>query len=134
MKTKLLRAIFILFVFVFITSCAPVDATTVTPLVEIERDYWPTDAWRVTTPQVQGMDAALLDFPAVNLGSDAARRVMNGLPISIPVEEEAQFVRAYDASGALVALMRPGVRTGLWQPHKVFMDRDSSPRSGTSEL
>jgi tRNA pseudouridine55 synthase len=68
---------------------------------------------------------AVAEWPAIILDEEQARRVRNGLPLSLslpeggPQEEpKPSRARAHTASGELLALMR---RDGeLWRPEKVF--------------
>jgi tRNA pseudouridine55 synthase len=62
-------------------------------------------------------ETAVLDWPAVALGAEAARQVRNGMAIGL-AKTAADHVRVHDQQGALLALL---VRAGeLWKPEKVF--------------
>jgi tRNA pseudouridine55 synthase len=62
-------------------------------------------------------ETAVIGWPVLTLHADDARRVRNGLPVSLAGPSGAR-ARAHGPDGALLALMR---RDGeLWRPEKVF--------------
>lgn len=65
------------------------------------------------------VDAALQALPAIQLDQDTARRVRQGqlVPLTLP---PAPASRAYDAQGALAAVLVYDAGTGAWRPDKVF--------------
>jgi tRNA pseudouridine55 synthase len=63
-------------------------------------------------------EAALAGWPTAQLDEDDARRVRNGLPVSLG-DLPGEHAQAHDASGALLAVLR---REGdVWRPEKVFL-------------
>jgi tRNA U55 pseudouridine synthase TruB len=70
------------------------------------------------------LDAALQDLPAVTLDADQARRVMMGqaIPASGVEALAGSLYRAYNTSGALLALVVYDAVAQAWQPHKVLTD------------
>lgn len=74
-------------------------------------------------------DTALLALQAVHLDPSASEDVANGRSIDLSQTEAdllaaTDLVRAYDAQGRLLALLKRGDE-GHWRPHKVF--RDAQP-------
>lgn len=68
------------------------------------------------------IDEALLDWPAMIIGADEARRVVHGqsLPGDQPVAAETRLCRAYSAGGDFLAILSYEPERGCWQPKKVF--------------
>ncbi|MFP4561072.1 MAG: tRNA pseudouridine(55) synthase TruB [Thiohalorhabdus sp.] len=50
------------------------------------------------------VDAALTDFPAVELGETAAYYLLQGQPVMVPKAPEGQFLRLYDDSGRFLGV------------------------------
>jgi tRNA pseudouridine55 synthase len=67
-------------------------------------------------------DEALLDWPAMVVGADEARRVVHGqsLPGKRPGAAEATLCRAYSMDGDFLAIMSYESSQSCWQPKKVF--------------
>lgn len=67
-------------------------------------------------------DEALLDWPAMVVGADEARRVVHGQPLpgNRPGAAEATLCRAYSMEGDFLAIMSYESDQGWWQPKKVF--------------
>ena len=70
------------------------------------------------------LDEALLDWPAIVVGSDDARRLANGQAIlADPPSMEgdgAGLHRAYSVDGQFLAVLAFEPEAGRWQPKKVF--------------
>lgn len=74
------------------------------------------------------LDEALLDWPALILGSDDARRVIHGQPIAgdcaaASHEPGEAGCRAYGPDGDFLAILTFQPTTGQWQPKKVFVSQ-----------
>ncbi|MFA9460738.1 tRNA pseudouridine(55) synthase TruB [Thiohalorhabdus methylotrophus] len=54
--------------------------------------------------RVLAVDAALSDFPAVELGETAAYYLLQGQPVMVPKAPEGQFLRLYDDSGKFLGV------------------------------
>jgi tRNA pseudouridine55 synthase len=64
------------------------------------------------------LDVALAGWPVAQLDAEGARRVRNGLRVALG-DLPGERARAYDATGALLAVLR---REGeAWRPEKVFL-------------
>jgi tRNA pseudouridine55 synthase len=90
------------------------------PLVTLEAAFAAGDWERYVRPP----DAALPDWPAVNLDAEAAARVQRGQ--SVPLEganSPGKFGRAYNPAGEFFAVLRADPGAGVWRPDKVFADR-----------
>jgi len=70
-------------------------------------------------------DEALLDWPAMIVSSEDARRIAQGQALrGNPPDEggdEVALSRAYGAEGEFLAVMVYHAETGLWRPKKVFV-------------
>jgi tRNA pseudouridine55 synthase len=71
------------------------------------------------------MDEALLDWPAMIVGAETARRIVQGqaVPGEPPVDgdgSEAALCRAYSLDGDFLAIMAYHAETQRWRPKKVF--------------
>jgi tRNA pseudouridine55 synthase len=70
------------------------------------------------------MDEALLDWPAVVVDADQARRISQGQAIHRAVSEDnddgGSLWRAYSLDGDFLAIMSYDPECGVWQPKKVF--------------
>jgi len=70
------------------------------------------------------LDEALLDWPAMIVSSEDARRVAQGQALRGDPPDEggdgAALSRAYGAEGDFLAVMVYHVESGLWRPKKVF--------------
>ncbi len=66
------------------------------------------------TPQ-----AALTDWPTIQLSAAAAEHILHGRPIEA-AQTDSELSFAYDPNGQLLAILRAD--SGLWRPHKVFSD------------
>lgn len=71
------------------------------------------------------MDEALLDWPAVVVDADQARRIAQGQAIErVAAEDDAagsSLWRAYSLDGDFLAIMSYDSGSGVWQPKKVFV-------------
>jgi tRNA pseudouridine55 synthase len=70
------------------------------------------------------MDEALLDWPAVVVDADQARRIGQGQAIERVAAEDDEdgsgLWRAYSLDGDFLAIMDYDPKSGVWQPKKVF--------------
>jgi len=69
------------------------------------------------------LDEAFLDWPAIIVGADDARRVLHGqaIPGAPPASEGADPLRrAYSLDGDFLAIMAYHAASGRWRPKKVF--------------
>ncbi len=74
------------------------------------------------------MDEALIDWPALVLGSEDARRIVHGQAVSgpppdIPTNGDGAgeaLARAYSLDGDFLAIVAYHAETERWRPHKVF--------------
>jgi tRNA pseudouridine55 synthase len=70
------------------------------------------------------LDEALLDWPAIIVDRDGARRIVQGQAVAgePPATEgsEAPLCRAYSLDGEFLAIMTYHAATGQWRPKKVF--------------
>lgn len=67
-------------------------------------------------------DEALLHLPAMVLGAEDARRIVQGQTLrrDPPGTDDGMLCRAYSLDGDFLAIMAFRTETGLWQPKKVF--------------
>ena len=74
---------------------------------------------------LQPIDAAVLHLPAVTVGEEDEKAVMNGRPLASGIEEgtTAKLRRAYSGDGWLIAILRYNDEGGHWKPEKVFRKR-----------
>jgi tRNA pseudouridine55 synthase len=68
-------------------------------LADLQRD--PRSGW---AHSLRPADAAVVDLPAVVLGSSARDRVLSGAQVEVPVIRDVDAVRIYSAAGHLVAV------------------------------
>ncbi len=66
---------------------------------------------------------ALRHLPAVTLAEDAIAAASHGQAIALPQEPTGQLC-AFDAEGALVAVLEQDMPAGTWRPRKVFVQVD----------
>jgi tRNA pseudouridine55 synthase len=70
------------------------------------------------------IDEALLDWPALVLGADKARRLVQGQAVQASAPESGEEVeslwRAYNLEGDFVAIVSFDRTRALWRPKKVF--------------
>lgn len=66
------------------------------------------------------LDEALLQFQAVIVNAENARRVLQGNSLDCEREYATPLLRAYALSGQCIALLERGRQAGVWKPHKVF--------------
>jgi tRNA U55 pseudouridine synthase TruB len=69
------------------------------------------------------LDHALLDWPAMIVGADDARRIVQGQAVRgdlLEMKDEAAMGRAYGPNGEFLAIMFYQAKAGLWRPKKVF--------------
>jgi len=114
-------------------------------LAELERTavgpFHSTDAVPLTTLQEERQDGrwkehllplydALAHWPHAIVDDETRQRLCYGQAVAIDVPVDANLCFAYDSAHELIAVLRPGVRAGQWQPHKVFLA--TSPGAQTS--
>jgi len=71
------------------------------------------------------LDMALQGLPAITLAADAARRLVLGQAIpsnGVEAQAAAPLCRAYNASGALLAIVAYDSAAQMWRPAKVLAD------------
>ena len=69
------------------------------------------------------LDEALLEWPAMIVGADEARRIVQGQALrgDPPHEDrDGALARAYSVDGGFVAILVYHAEVGLWRPKKVF--------------
>ncbi|MGQ9598224.1 MAG: tRNA pseudouridine(55) synthase TruB [Anaerolineae bacterium] len=69
------------------------------------------------------MDEALLDWPALIVSMEEARRIAQGQAVHLnsPISvEERALCRSYGPDGQFLAIMTYDAKTNLWRPRKVF--------------
>jgi tRNA pseudouridine55 synthase len=74
------------------------------------------------------MDEALLDWPAIAVGAEDARRISQGQAVRDSIRDDAPendgsghaLWRAYSLDGEFLAIMDYDPETGVWRPKKVF--------------
>jgi tRNA pseudouridine55 synthase len=67
------------------------------------------------------IDAALQEFPRLDLAHEEVVRLSAGQPVQVPDAPPAPIARAYGPDGNLRALVQPSEQhPGWWQPKKVF--------------
>jgi len=73
---------------------------------------------------VQLLDEALLDWPAMVVGAEGARRIVQGQPVEGQppqvVGDEPSLCRAYSLDGEFLAIMIYHPPSRQWRPKKVF--------------
>lgn len=70
------------------------------------------------------MDEALLQFEAIVVDPQTAKRIQNGIPLNCEHPFASPLLRVYSTNGEFVALMEPGKEIGIWKPKKVFGIQD----------
>ena len=96
------------------TMVGPLMLASAAPLAELEHN--PARLQERLLPP----EAAVADWPRVDLDAAAARRVVNGLPL--PAHTQGQHARAH-AGGDLIALLRRDADE--WKPFKVFGNQNN---------
>jgi len=71
------------------------------------------------------LDEALLDWPAMIVGDEDARRIGHGQAVEGQNAADGTLGRAYDLDGKFLAIMSYHAGSGRWRPAKVF-----APQSG----
>ncbi len=66
------------------------------------------------------LDEALLQFEAIVVEPNQAKRLQQGMPVQCGREYSTPLLRAYSTRGELVALLERGDTSDLWKPKKVF--------------
>ncbi|MHA2044035.1 MAG: hypothetical protein ACW99G_04535, partial [Candidatus Thorarchaeota archaeon] len=62
MSTSRNASLIIIALFVLVVTVIPSQGYIVDPSNEVpDRTYWPTEEWRNTTPEQQGMDSSILN-------------------------------------------------------------------------
>ncbi len=67
------------------------------------------------------LDEALLDFEAIVVEPDVAKRLQQGNPLTSERDHSTPLLRVYSQSGQLIGLLERGETPGLWKPKKVFL-------------
>ncbi len=67
------------------------------------------------------LDEALLDFEAIVVEPDVAKRLQQGNPLTSERDHLTPLLRVYSQSGQLIGLLERGETPGLWKPKKVFL-------------
>jgi len=96
------------------------DAVTMSRIEDAFREGW----W---SELIYPIDVAVLHLPAMTVGDDDERAIINGRPLWLAQEEGPSegVCRAYSHSGRFVAILRYDEARGCWQPRKVFAERNS---------
>ncbi len=68
------------------------------------------------------MEAALPDWPRVDLGADEARRIWHGNTVPLGPNWAGQLARAYNPAGTFFAVLRADAAQGLWRADKVLLE------------
>ncbi len=77
-------------------------------------------AWR---RYLQPADAALADWPAVNLSSEEADHIQHGQTVPLGEGQAAgDWARAYSPVGEFIAVLRADSAARVWHPHKVLLE------------
>jgi tRNA pseudouridine55 synthase len=66
-------------------------------------------------------DAALADWPKVNLSGEETARLARGQAVPMG-QESGDWARAYSPAGEFIAVVRADPAAGVWRPHKVFIE------------
>ncbi len=76
---------------------------------------------------IHPIDVAVLHLPAVTVGDDDERAIVNGRPLELGQEKGSSgaLCRAYSSDGRFVAILCYDEARGCWQPRKVFAKRSS---------
>ncbi len=71
------------------------------------------------------IDAAVPHLPAVTVKEEEEKKIMNGRPLAIAIEEGVteKLRRAYTGDRRFIAILRYDDETGQWKPEKVFRKR-----------
>ncbi|MDH7485027.1 MAG: tRNA pseudouridine(55) synthase TruB [Anaerolineae bacterium] len=72
------------------------------------------------TSLLHPLEAALLDFEAVEVDAVEAQRLLHGQSIPCPKPPTTALGRAYDPAGHLIAIVAHDARGSVWRPGKVF--------------
>ncbi len=67
------------------------------------------------------LDEALLEFEAIVVEPDVAKRLQQGSPWTSDRDYSTPLLRAYSRTGDLVGLIEPGETPRLWKPKKIFL-------------
>nr|MBC7245087.1 tRNA pseudouridine(55) synthase TruB [Chloroflexota bacterium] len=83
-------------------------------------------AWAMGTVDnlLYPLDTALQGFPATVVDRATENKIISGQRVQLSEAPQGALCRAYAANGRLLALLRLDEK-GLWQPHKVFVQRIS---------
>jgi len=97
------------------------DAVTMAQVEDAFREGW----W---SELIHPIDVAVLHLPAMTVGDDDERAIINGRPLGLGQEEEPSGAlrRAYSNDGRLVAILRYDEDRRCWQPRKVFAKGSSN--------
>ncbi len=82
-----------------------------------------TDAFRQGFAErlMSPLDEALLQFEAVIVEAEMAKRIQQGNPLVCERSYSTPLIRAYSTGGELIALLEHGQVSGMWKPKKVFL-------------
>lgn len=78
-------------------------------------------AQRRVEQYLQPLDEALVQFQAVAVNEQNARRIAQGHTLHCGRTFTTSLLRAYAPNGECIALLEPGKSAGEWKPHKVFV-------------
>ncbi|MFC1975769.1 serine hydrolase domain-containing protein [Chloroflexota bacterium] len=132
-----------------VTESASMEGGTVLPEEEV---YWPTEAWRVSAPEEQGMDAALLQqmldaIDEQNLNIDSVVVVHNGYIVTekyySPYKQDSRHDMYSITKSVVSALIGIAIQAGYinsvddlvldFFPERTFENDDALKRSITLE-
>ncbi|HRF47518.1 MAG TPA: tRNA pseudouridine(55) synthase TruB [Anaerolineales bacterium] len=74
------------------------------------------------TAPILPMDAALPDWPRVDLDAEAARRIWHGNTVPLAPKWSDPLARAYNPAGIFFAILRADPEHGVWRADKVLLD------------
>ena len=94
------------------------DAVTISQIEDAFREGW----W---AKLLYPIDVAVLHLPAVTVGDDDERAIVNGRPLELAQEDwpSEGLCRAYSHDRRFVAILRYDEVRGCWRPRKVFAKR-----------
>lgn len=94
------------------------DAVTISQIEDAFREGW----W---AKLLYPIDVVVLHLPAVTVGDDDERAIVNGRPLELAQEDRPSegLCRAYSHDRRFVAILRYDEVRGCWRPRKVFAKR-----------
>ncbi len=75
----------------------------------------------VIATHLHPLDRALTHFQAAILDPDTAKKLLNGISVTLSGDFTSPLVRAYSSNGELLALLEPTDDEKIWKPKKVFV-------------